>query len=105
MAKTFLDDLVECPAKALHMIGTDPTVVQLLTDNPNVDMQSDEADEVFDKFLFDILVRYVDKLLNGSDIFGVGSLTLASAKTVPAPFGFSAREMTYYVSDFHPRRV
>lgn len=166
MAKTFLDDLVECPAKALHMIGTDPTVVQLLTDNPNVDMQSDEADEVFDRFLFDYgyvdgstaeaaayicveaetsspssptmqgirlyvtiichkqfmkldagkfkgmignrrdnLVRYVDKLLNGSDIFGVGSLTLASAKTVPAPFGFSAREMTYYVSDFHPRRV
>lgn len=161
MDKTFLDELVEYPVKALRTIGTDPTVVQLLTDKPDIDMESDEADAVFDKFLFDYgyvdgttaegaayicveaemaksptstmqdmklyvtimchkqfmkvdatkfkgmmgnrrdnLVRYTDKLLNGADIFGIGKLTLASARTVPAPTGFSAREMTYIVPDF-----
>lgn len=165
MDKTFLDELVEYPVKALHSIGTDPTVVQLLTDNPDIDMDSEEADGVFDKYLFDYiyvdgtttetaayicvetemsrhqtetiqdmklyvtiichkqfmkvnttkfkgmvgnrrdnLVRYTDKLLNGADIFGIGGLTLVSARTVPAPTGFSAREMTYIVPDFRKRR-
>lgn len=165
MADTFLDELVEYPVKALHKIGTDPRVVQLLTDNPNIDMDSDEADAVFDRYLFDYgyvdgtttetaayicveaemsksptstmhdmklyvtiichkqymkvdatkfkgmmgnrrenLVRYVDNLLNGADIFGIGGLTLLSARTVPAPTGFSAREMTYYVPDFRKRK-
>ena len=48
MANTFLDELVEYPVKALHCIGTDPTVVKLLTDNPDIDMESEDADEVFD---------------------------------------------------------
>lgn len=165
MADTFLDELVEYPVKALHEIGTDPTVVQLLTDNPQVSMDSEEADEVFEKFLFDYgyvdgttsetsayicveaevtksptdtmqtmklyvtvichkqfmrvdttkfkgmignrrdnLVRYTDKLLNGSDIFGIGRLKLISARTVPAPTGFSAREMTYIVPDFRNKK-
>ncbi len=166
MANTFLDELVEYPVKALHSIGTDPTVVQLLTDNPNIDMESSEADKVFDEFLFDYiyvdgttteaaayicveaevaklptptmqnmklyvtvfchkqfmkvdatkfkgmmgnrrdnLVRYVDKLLNGSDIFGIGALTLENAHTVAAPTGFSARELTYTVPDIRQKRV
>lgn len=165
MDRTPLDELVEYPVKALHVIGTDPTVVQLLTDKPDIDMNSEEADAVFDKFLFDYgyvdtttsenaayicveaeaqksvtstmqdmrlyvtimchkqfmkmdaakfkglmgnrrdnLVRYTDKLLNGADIFGIGGLTLVSARTVPAPTGFSAREMTYIVPDFRKRK-
>lgn len=164
MANTFLDELVEYPVKALHSIGTDPTVVQLLTDNPGIDMESDDADGVFDKYLFDYiyvdgttteaaayicveaettkpptvtmqnmklyvtiichkqfmkvdaakfkgmignrrdnLVRYVDKLLNGSDIFGIGVLSLEGARTVPAPTGFSARELTYTVPEIRKR--
>ena len=164
MAKTYLDELVEYPVKALQRIGTDETVVQLLTNNPNVDMESDEADGVFDKNLFDYgfvddttqeatayicaeadvvkapgstmknmelyvfiychkqfmnidgskfkgmignrrdnLIRYTDKLLNGSDIFGIGKLEFKSAKVIPAPTGFSARELTYVVPDFKPR--
>ena len=55
MANTFLDELVEYPVKALHCIGTDPTVVKLLTDNPDIDMESEDADEVFEKFLFDYI--------------------------------------------------
>ena len=166
MANTFLDELVEYPVKALHCIGTDPTVVKLLTDNPDIEMESEDADEVFEKFLFDYiyvdgttteaaayvcveaetaksptptmqnmklyvtvichkqfmkvdatkfkgmignrrdnLVRYVDKLLNGSDIFGIGALTLENAHTVAAPTGFTARELTYTVPDFRNKKV
>ena len=158
MDNTFLDELVEYPVKALHSIGTDSTVAQLLTNNPRIDMNSDEADDIFDKYLFDYiyvdgttteasayicveaetakgstptmqtmklyvtifchkqfmkidttkfkgmignrrdnLVRYVDKLLNGSDVFGIGALTLENARTVAAPTGFAARELTYSV--------
>lgn len=159
--KTFLDELVEYPVKALFRIGTEPTVVQLLTNNPDVDMMSEEASEVFDRYLFDYgyvdgttseaeayvcveaevgkaptssvhymklyvtvvchknfmyldaskfqglignrrdnLVRYIDNLLNGSDVFGIGKLTLESLKTVPSPAGFTARELTYFVPEF-----
>ena len=152
--------------KALQAIGTDETVVALLANNPNIDMQSDEADEVFDKYLFDYgyvdntttetgayicaeaelisndsptienmrlyitvichkqfmkidpskfkgmignrrenLSRYVDKLLNGSTIFGIGKLTLESSRVASAPAGFCARELTYYIPDFRTRSV
>ena len=53
----------------------------------------------------DNLVRYVDKLLNGSDIFGIGALTLENAHTVAAPTGFAARELTYTVPDFRNKKV
>ena len=161
MAKTYLDELVEYPLKALHQIGTNPTIVQLLTNNPNIDMDSDEADSVFDKYLFDYayvdstttqaeayicveaevpsvqsytikdmklfvtvfchkqymsldpdkfdkfsgnrrdnLARYIDVLLNGSNIFGIGQLTLLNVRVVNAPSGFTARELIYQVPDF-----
>lgn len=164
MDNTFLDELVEYPVKALHKIGTDQTVAQLLTDNPDIDMESDEADKIFDKYLFDYiyvdgtttetaayicveaevikaptttmqnmklyvtiichkqfmkvdatkfkgmignrrdnLVRYVDKLLNSSDAFGIGRLSLEGARTVPAPTGFSARELTYSVPEIRKK--
>ena len=166
MANTFLDELVEYPVKALHCIGTDPTVAKLLTDNPDIDMESEEADDIFDRFLFDYiyvdgtttesaayicveaetaksststmqnmrlyvtvichkqfmkvepikfkgmignrrdnLVRYVDRVLNGSDIFGIGALTLENAHTIAAPTGFTARELTYTVPNIRLKQV
>ena len=156
-----MDELVEYPVKVLQKIGTDKTVVSLLTDNPDIDMQSEEADEVFNKYLFnygyvddttsetaayicvesdlsrfispamqemkiyvtiichkqfmnidtskfqgmvgnrrDNLARYSDNLLNGSEVFGIGKLTLSSARTISAPTGFAARELIYEVPDF-----
>lgn len=164
MANTFLDELVEYPVKALQKIGTDEMVVRLLTNNPDIDMDSEEADKVFDKYLFDYgyvdgttsetaayvcveaevaktssptvqdmrlyvtiichkqfmdidaskfkgvignrrenLVRYIDRLLNNSDIFGIGKLTLETARTVSAPTGFAARELTYKVPEFRTK--
>ena len=162
--KTFLDPVVDYPAIALRAIGTDETVVKLLTNNPNIDMESDEADDVFDKYLYDYtyvdgttteseayicaevevtvprgenkasffnsvlyitivchnnfmkldptlfpgiggnrrdnLVRYCDRLINGSDLFGVGKLTLKAVRSISAPIGFSVRELTYEVPSF-----
>lgn len=162
---TFLDDLVEFPVKALHRIGIDRTIVSLLTDNENIDMDSEEADSIFDKYLFDYeyvdnttteaaayicvetettksstntmndmylyvtiichkqfmkidssrfkglignrrdnLVRYVDEVLNSSDNYGVGALTLQSVRTATAPAGFSARELTYTIPAFRDKK-
>lgn len=53
----------------------------------------------------DNLVRYIDALLEGSDIFGIGALKLQSVSTVAAPTGFAAREMTYSVPDFQKKGV
>lgn len=161
MDKSMIDQLVEYPAKAIHKIGTDKTVAALLTNDPDIDMSSDEADDIFDKYLYDYgyvddsatesrayicveaeatksatsavqnvklyvtvvchkrfmsidsekfpgmignrrdnIVRYADRLLNGSDIFGIGKLQLESVKTVSAPVGYTARELTYRVADF-----
>ena len=58
MANTYLDELAEYPAKAIRAIGTSEKIISLILDDPNVDMDSDEADEVFDKYLFDY--GYVD---------------------------------------------
>lgn len=165
MDKTYLDELVEYPVKALYAIGSTPEVVQLLTNTPSIDMESDEADGVYDKYLFDYgyvddsieeaaayicveaectgassfsikdmrlyvtvychkrfmdidtskfpgivgnrrdnLIRFVDKVLNGKDAFGIGALQLSSARVIPAPTGFTARELTYVVSEFSHRQ-
>lgn len=164
MDRTNLDGLIEYPIKALYKIGQRPEIVRLLADDPDVDMDSDTADDVFDKYLFDYgyvdgtaeeaaayicveadcmgasnmtmqgmrlyvtvychknymdvdvskfrgvagnrrdnLVRLVDNELNGLDIFGIGALKLDSARVVPAPTGFTARELTYSVPDFRYR--
>lgn len=58
MPKTYLDALVEFPVKVLDRIGNDKTVVSLLTDNPDIDMDGDEANDIFGKNLFDY--GYVD---------------------------------------------
>lgn len=166
MAKTYLDELVEYPAKVIRKIGTDPTVISLLLNDPNVDMDSDAADDAFDKYIFDYeyvdnsaveagcyicvedemikassptiqdyrlyitvvchkefmkldpakfpgmlgnrrdnVVRYVDVLIDNTDLVGIGRLTLTSVKTIAAPTGFSARELIYNVSDFKNKGV
>lgn len=53
MAKTFVDQLVEYPSKVVSMLGSDKTIVELLTDNPDIVIGTDEADDVFDKCLYD----------------------------------------------------
>lgn len=50
----------------------------------------------------DNLMCEVDKLLNGSDIIGVGSLELKSATTAMVPDSFTSKLLTYRVVE--PRR-
>jgi hypothetical protein len=52
----------------------------------------------------DNLIRFVDKVLSGKDAFGIGALQLSSARVIPAPTGFTARELTYVVSEFSHRQ-
>lgn len=59
MAETNLDELTEYPAIAVHRIGDDQRIVSLLTDNPNVEIGSDEAESVYDKYIYDYM--YVDR--------------------------------------------
>ena len=51
----------------------------------------------------DNLSLRIDGLLNGAEVFGIGQLKLESAIVVAAPTGFTARELTYSISDFTKR--
>lgn len=51
----------------------------------------------------DNLSLRIDRILNGSDALGIGRLKLETAMVVAAPTGFTAREMTYSISDFSKR--
>lgn len=67
MARTYLDELVEYPAKILSRLGTNKAIVSLLLDDWDVDLDSDEADSVFDKYLFDYL--YIDSTSTESEAY------------------------------------
>lgn len=49
----------------------------------------------------DNLVRYIDKLLNGTNFMGIGELALQSVKTVAPINSFVMRELTYSIPDFN----
>ncbi len=49
----------------------------------------------------DNLVRHIDKLLNNSEVIGIGALKLQSVKTLSPISGFAIREITYEVPDFN----
>lgn len=53
----------------------------------------------------DNLVRFIDKLLNFSDIFGIGALSLRSVKSGTLSDKFTIRELEYRVPDFNLRRL
>lgn len=49
----------------------------------------------------DNITRYVDKLLNGSDVFGIGKLKLKNTRTLSPYNQFVFRELTYEVPEFN----
>ena len=53
----------------------------------------------------DNLVRFIDKVLNFSDIFGIGKLKLQSVKTLSPVNGFTLKELEYLVPDFNLREL
>ena len=161
MANMYLNELTEFPSIAVRNIGENKMIAALLLDNPDVEVGSEEADSIFDKYIFDYdyvdlacqesaaficieaempsvgsptikdmnlyvtirchknfmkldkskfkgiygnrkdnLARYIDGILNGSDLFGIGKLELRSARTIASPPGFSTRELAYTVPTF-----
>lgn len=54
----------------------------------------------------DNLIRYIDKELNDSDIFGIGKLSLRSVKTMTSSnTSFSVRELCYEIPDFNIKEI
>lgn len=153
--------IVTYPSTIIREFGQDKKIVSLLTNNPNIEINSDEADDVYDKYLFDYqyvdettqearsyicteaevikqpgteivtmgvyidifchkdfmpldpklfpgmignrrdnLVRYIDKVIKRQNLIGIGVPELVSIKSIPAPVGFTARELTYRTPDF-----
>ena len=92
MAKTYLDELVEFPLKAIHLIGTNPTVVQLLTDNPNIDMDSDEADSIYGKYIFDF--AYVDSTTELAEAY------ICVEAEMPSIQSYTIKDMKLFVTVF-----
>lgn len=163
MAKTFLDEIVEYPSKALQTISNNKECMALLLNKKLSELTEDDIDTAIDDYMFDYeyvdntttetaayiwvemdvprvsnkhikeaklyitiachkqfmkiksniisgvggnrrdnLVRFVDKVLNGNDIFGIGVLALESVKSVSSSnTQFTCREMCYRVSDFN----
>lgn len=52
----------------------------------------------------DNLAFQIDKLLNGSRLFGIGRLTLQSATTAVVPDSFTSKLLTYRVEEFRRER-
>lgn len=50
----------------------------------------------------DVLVNEIDKLLNGTDMFGVGDLELLTCVTSVVPDSFTSKMLTYRIKE--PRR-
>ena len=164
--KTYMDELVEYPAKAIRLIGSDKNCVGLLINKPFYEVNDDDCDKALDDYIFsfqyidnttqeavayvwveidvprvqnktaksvklyvtvschkqymkldrktfsgvignrrDNLVRNIDRLLNFSDIFGIGKLSLESIKTLSSPNDFTIRELAYSVPDFNLRDI
>jgi hypothetical protein len=53
----------------------------------------------------DNLVRYIDRILNFSTIYGIGELGLGSMKTIAPRNDFVLREITYKIPDFNIREL
>lgn len=57
--ETYVDQIIEYKEKVIDLLGNCPEIVALILDDPDVDMESDEAAEVFEKYLWDY--QYVDE--------------------------------------------
>lgn len=162
MAETYLDQIVEYPAKAIQKISENKTIVGFLLNKSFEDVTEDDFDDALENHIFsyqyvdntvmeatafiwvemdvpnvqnehiknaelyvtiachkqfmeldmskfpgimgnrrDNLTRYIDKLLNGSDIFGIGKLQLKNVKTLSPYNQFVFREIAYEIPDFN----
>lgn len=162
MAETYLDQLVDYPAKIIKRIAEDKYCVGLLVNKAFANVSEDDSDKVLDDQIFDYqyvdettqettayvwvemevysvpnsqvknskfyitvachknymklsgavfkgvvgnrrdnLVRFIDRLLNGSNFLGIGKLKLQSIRTVTPTNGFVLREITYVAPDFN----
>lgn len=67
MAKTYLDQLVEYPAKIIKKISEDKYCVGLLVNKGFNEVSEDNFDEVLDKFIYDY--QYVDETIRETSAY------------------------------------
>ena len=162
MAKTYLDQIVDYPAKVILRLAEDKFCTGLIVNKSFNDVGEDDIDKALEDFIKDYqyvddttqepaayiwvemevnrvdnktikgirlyvsvachknymtlnrqmfkgvignrrdnLVRYVDRILNGSEFLGIGKLKLRSVKTVTPINGFTIREIEYEIPDFN----
>ena len=163
--KTPLQDGVDYKAQVVARLVSSQAVVGLLLNNPEIDLDSDEAIDSLDDIIFDFdyidrtversnafimvdadmvgptsasfnaweiyvqvvchkdyvkmdskifkgvrgnrrdnLMCEIDKLLNGSRVFGIGRLELKSAVTAMVPDSFTSKLLTYTVHEARKER-
>lgn len=56
---TYVDQLIEYKDRVIDMLGNSPEIVALILDDPDIDMESDEAAKIFTEHLWDY--QYVDE--------------------------------------------
>lgn len=57
--ETYVDQLIEYKEKVIRLLGKCPEIVALILDDPDIDMESDEAASVYEKHFWDY--QYVDE--------------------------------------------
>lgn len=67
MDKTYLDQMVEYPAKIISKIASDTQCLALILNKAPSDITEDDSDLVFDKFIFDY--QYVDNTAQETGAF------------------------------------
>jgi hypothetical protein len=67
LAKTYLDQLVEYPAKIIKKISEDKFCVALLTNKKASDVTEDDSDDVLDNYIYDY--QYVDETTQEAKAF------------------------------------
>lgn len=65
--KTYVDQIIDYKENVIRALGQCPEIVALMLDDPNVDLESDAARSVFNKYLWDY--QYVDDTVQEAGVY------------------------------------
>lgn len=87
--ETYVDQIIEYKDKVLNILMQSQEVMALLADNPELDLDSEEAEKVADKYLWDY--QYVDETTQSAGAY----IMVEAAKT--GDNGGTLQEFALYV--------
>ena len=74
--ETYIDELIDFKENVILAIGNSQKVLGLLADDPNIDVDSDEADTILERNIFDY--DYVQETIKRSDAYIMVETEMAS---------------------------